>query len=231
MIQTPIENSIWTIVVAAGSGSRFGAQKQFLDLCGERVVDRTVRVASSHSVGVVVVLPADSVGVHDAEGFSLSTAPPESAADVRVVAGAASRSGSVRNGLAAVPHEAMIILIHDGARPLAGDGVYERVISAVVGGADAAVPVVALTDTIRDRRSGVIDRSTLVAVQTPQAFRAQAIRSAHASEADATDDATLVEADGGKVVLVDGHPDNMKITDPSDLAIAKLLLERRPEIP
>ncbi len=229
MIEPPAENSIWTVVVAAGAGTRFGARKQFLDLRGERVVDRSVRIASTHSSGVVVVLPADAVDGRVVTGFESGATLQASATEVRVVAGAESRSASVRNGLAEVPADAEIILIHDGARPLAEDGIYQRVISAVADGADAAVPVVALTDTIRDRRSGVVDRSSLVAVQTPQAFRAPAIRRAHAGGSDATDDATLVEADGGRVVLVEGHPDNMKITDPSDLAVAGLLLDRRQE--
>jgi len=226
MIEQPNERKIWTIVVAAGAGSRFGAQKQFLDLCGERVVDHSVRVASTQSHGVVVVLPAASIESAQSSGLQADTD-----AIVKFVAGADSRSGSVRNGLAAVPRDADVILIHDGARPLASVGVYQRVISAVADGADAAVPVVPVTDTIRDLRAGVVDRSGLVAVQTPQGFPSGSIRFAHSGGGDATDDATLVEANGGKVVLVEGHPDNIKITDPSDLDIARLLLQRREENP
>jgi len=130
-----------------------------------------------------------------------------------------------------VPQTADVILIHDGARPLASASVYERVISAVAAGADAVVPVVPVTDTIRDLRGGVVDRSALVAVQTPQGFPSNSIRRAHAAGDEATDDATLVEANGGNVVLVEGDPDNIKITAPSDLDIARLLLQRREENP
>jgi len=210
---------VWAVVVAAGSGSRFGTKKQFLDLGGQRVVDRAVRIAAAHSRGVVVVLPADAVDSEVAVSGAV------------VVAGADSRSGSVRCGLAAVPHDATVILIHDGARPLASDDLYERVVASVAGGADAVVPVVAVTDTIRHRSSGVVDRGQLVAVQTPQGFRASVLRAAHQPGEEATDDATLVEACGARVVLVDGERDNIKITDPSDLEIARLLLARSGETP
>ncbi len=222
MISPADRGEVWTIVVAAGSGSRFGAQKQFLDLGGESVVDRSVRVASGHGDGVVVVVPPNLV-----DDFHPGGIP--GGAIRSVVAGSSSRSASVREGLRAVPNTAAVVMVHDGARPLATDGIYERVLEAIDSGADAAVPVVAVTDTIRHRRNGVIDRTELVEVQTPQAFRASALRSAHESDADATDDATLVEADGGVVSLVDGDVTNVKITTPSDLEIARLLLDRREE--
>ena len=205
---------VWTIIVAAGSGSRFGAPKQFLSLGGRRVIDRSVATAAAHSAGVVVVLPAD-VDL----GYTESAETP-----VFVVAGGASRSASVRNGLAAVPDHADIVLVHDGARPLADDGVFERVVAAVADGADGAVPAVPVVDSIRHRDEGAVDRTPLVAVQTPQGFGAERLRAAHASAADASDDATLVEADGGTVVIVDGDPANLKITNPLDLQIAELLL-------
>ena len=91
-------------------------------------------------------------------------------------------------------------------------------------GADAAVPAVPVVDSIRHRAQGALDRSPLVAVQTPQGFVADRLRAAHASGADASDDATLVEADGGSVVVVDGDAANLKITSPLDLQIAELLL-------
>jgi 2-C-methyl-D-erythritol 4-phosphate cytidylyltransferase len=117
-----------------------------------------------------------------------------------------------------------VIVVHDGARPLADDAVYASVVAAVRAGAVAAVPSVPVTDTIRRHGGGVIDRSTLVAVQTPQGFAASALRAAHASGHDATDDATLVEAAGGTVVLVPGDPRNLKLTTPADLLVARALL-------
>lgn len=161
------------------------------------------------SDGVVLVLPAD--------------APPEAGS----VPGGASRSDSVRRGLAAVPADAAIICVHDGARPFATAALYGAVIDAVRSGADAAVPGVAVTDTIKqvDTRSQVVatpERSTLRAVQTPQAFRADVLRRVHSGvDAEATDDAALVEHDGGTVVVVPGDVDNVKITHPEDLARAR----------
>jgi 2-C-methyl-D-erythritol 4-phosphate cytidylyltransferase len=155
--------------------------------------------------------------------------PPERATEPAfgvdtVVGGGATRSSSVRAGLAAVPGAAEVIVVHDGARPLAGAELFARVVAAVRDGADAAVPAVEVTDALRHRSGGAVDRNGLVAVQTPQAFRASALRRAHAAEPEATDDASLVEAAGGKVVVVEGSPANLKITRPVDIAVAEALL-------
>ena len=205
--------SVWTVIVAAGSGTRFGGAKQYLELAGARVVDRSVAAAAQVSDGVVVVVPGGDV---KAESARLAASA--------VVAGGASRAASVRNGLEAVPDDAAIICVHDAARPLAGADVYERVVEEVRSGAAGAVPVMPVTDTIRRVDGGVVDRSTLQAVQTPQAFRAELLRAAHADAADATDDASLVEAAGYAVVAVEGHPRNIKITHPDDLAAAEAWL-------
>jgi 2-C-methyl-D-erythritol 4-phosphate cytidylyltransferase len=141
-----------------------------------------------------------------------------------VVAGGATRSASVRAGLAAVPGDADVVLVHDAARPLAGAALFATVVEAVRSGADAVVPAVAVTDTLRRRTGGLVARDDLVAVQTPQGFRASSLRSAHVGEPEATDDASLVEAAGGKVVLVDGWPGNLKITHALDLTVAGALL-------
>lgn len=210
------DRPIWTIVVAAGSGARFGGLKQLSPLAGSTVLGHAVGTASKVSDGVVVVAPADRCAeIADALGTQVRA----------VVAGGATRSDSVRAGLAAVPPQAEIVLVHDGARPLAPVAVFERVIDAVVHGADAAVPVIPLADTIRDLDAGTIDRSRLVAVQTPQGFRADLLRVIHAGEPDATDDAGLVEASGGTVTLVEGDERNRKITQPIDLVIAAALLD------
>lgn len=205
--------SVWTVVVAAGSGTRFGGAKQYLELAGARIVDRSVAVAAQVSDGVVVVVPAGDV---EAESDRLAASA--------VVAGGSSRAASVRNGLTAVPHDADVICVHDAARPLASPDIYERVVQEVRSGAAGAVPVVPVTDTIRSVDGGVVDRNALQAVQTPQAFRAELLRMAHADAADATDDAGLVEAAGFAVVAVDGHPRNIKITHPDDLAAAEAWL-------
>ena len=147
-------------------------------------------------------------------------------ADV-VVAGGSSRSESVRAGLAGVPGYAGIVAVHDAARPLARLELWRSVIEAVVAGADAAIPATSVTDTVKqvgaDGHLVTLDRSRLVAVQTPQAFRADVLRRVHSHGKDATDDAALVEAAGGRVVVVEGPPDNIKVTAPGDLVVAAAL--------
>ncbi|MEM8620147.1 MAG: IspD/TarI family cytidylyltransferase [Actinomycetota bacterium] len=199
---------VWTIVVAGGSGSRFGAPKQYAALGDERVIDRSRAVAQRASTGVVVVVPAA-----DAERE-------------QGVAGGDTRTASVGNGIAAVPTEATIICVHDAARPLADVDVYERVIAGVRAGADGVIPVVPVVDTIKvvdgDRVVETPTRERLVAVQTPQAFRAEALRAAYAGAIDAaSDDAALVEQCGGVVRVVPGSDDARKITHPDDLAWAR----------
>ncbi|MDQ6839451.1 MAG: 2-C-methyl-D-erythritol 4-phosphate cytidylyltransferase [Actinomycetota bacterium] len=148
-------------------------------------------------------------------------------ADV-IVAGGPSRSASVRAGLAAVPADVEIIAVHDAARPLVPLSVWTAVLDAVAGGADAAIPVLAVTDTVKevatDGTLRTLDRSRLVAVQTPQAFRASILRRAHSAGTDATDDAALVEAFGGRVQRVPGSRRSAKITDPEDLVVAAALI-------
>lgn len=202
--------STWAIVVAAGAGGRFGGRKQFQRLGPHRVVDWALRAAAEHCDGVVLVMPADAA---DAAGVRADA----------VVTGGATRSESVRAGLAAVPADADIVVVHDAARPIPVSEVWRRVLEGVTAGADAAVPAVPVTDTLREIGGATVDRSRFVAVQTPQAFRADALRRAHREDPDGTDDASLVEATGGTVVIVDGDPANIKITTPFDLQVAELL--------
>ena len=208
---------VWCVVVAGGSGRRWGGQKQFESLRGTRVIDRSVEAAAGACDGVVAVVPADDTG-----------APVVAVPGAEhVVVGGATRSGSVRAGLAAVPDDAGVVLVHDAARPLAPVELFERVIGAVRSGADAAVPVVAVVDTIRRVGGGVVDRDDLRAVQTPQGFRAAMLREVHRGDPEASDDAGLVEAAGGSVVLVDGDRVNLKLTDPLDRVVAEALLGER----
>jgi 2-C-methyl-D-erythritol 4-phosphate cytidylyltransferase len=203
--------TVWAVVVGGGSGQRFGAAKQYERLGDERVIDRSRRVAESVCDGVIVVFPAaDAEREHG-------------------VAGGETRSASVRAGLAGVPDDADIVCVHDAARPMAGPDLYQRVIDAVRAGADGAVPAVPVSDTIKfvDTYGAVVatpDRSTLVAVQTPQAFRADILRKAHAEGGEGTDDASLVEAIGGRIVTVPGDLGNRKITDRADLEWANAQL-------
>lgn len=134
-----------------------------------------------------------------------------------VVAGGATRSASVRAGLAVVPPGADLVLVHDAARPLATADLWRRVLDGLAAGADGVVPAVAVVDTLREIGGATVDRSRYVAVQTPQGFRADVLRRAHVGQPEGTDDASLVEAIGGRVVVVDGEPENRKVTTPADL--------------
>jgi 2-C-methyl-D-erythritol 4-phosphate cytidylyltransferase len=215
---------VWSIVVAGGSGRRFGEMKQFSLLGGRPVLEWAVAACRPRSAGVVLVVPAPTgaPGDHDPHG-----------ADA-VVTGGATRAESVRCGLAAVPADADVIVVHDAARPLASLALFDAVIDGVEGGgADGAVPGIPPSDTIKavdesGRVTSTLDRATLVAVQTPQAFRADVLRRAHEhAPRSATDDAMLVEALGGTVLVVPGDPGNLKITGPGDLQAAERLLATR----
>jgi len=199
---------VWTVVVAGGSGARFGGPKQFAMIGSRRVLDWAVDAARASSEGVVVVLPADRAAV---EGG---------------VVGGATRSESVRCGLRHVPAGAEVICVHDAARPFASVHLFAAVVNAVRAGADAAVPALPVVDTIKQigpdgRVVRTPDRATLVAVQTPQAFRADVLRRAHVGVPEGTDDAALVEATGGTVATVPGERVNRKLTEPEDLEWAR----------
>jgi 2-C-methyl-D-erythritol 4-phosphate cytidylyltransferase len=211
--------STWTVVVAAGSGTRFGGDKQLADLSGMAVLARAVVSAAAVSDGVVVVVSAERRT--EVSGVLSAVGGVEA-----IVDGGATRSASVRCGLAAVPDDAGVVLVHDGARPLATPGLFRRVADAVLAGADAVVPGVPVTDSLRTAGGGVVARDGVIAVQTPQGFSADSLRAAHAGGGEASDDATLVEASGGTVVVVEGEPANLKITRAADLDLARLELER-----
>ena len=219
-------SEIFAIVVGAGSGERFGRLKQLDLLCGKSVLQHSLTAAANACDTVVAVVPdalVDQIELGMAE-FS--------GRQIFAAAGGSTRAESVRCGIRALSKQASgwpegsIVVVHDAARPLASQEIFQRVIAAVKDGADAAVPVIEVTDTIRHTETGPVDRSLLRAVQTPQAFKAEMLETAHAESPEATDDATLVEAIGGKVVLVEGSPDNIKITRPRDLTVAEVLLRQ-----
>ena len=204
-------------MVAAGHGARFGGPKQLQLLGDRRIVDHAVDAARAACDTVVLVVPPDA---------------DWSVAGVRAVTGGATRSESVRAGIAALPADADIVVVHDAARPLADVAMFERVIAAVRNGADGAVPGVPIADTVKridpdGTDTATVPREELTAVQTPQAFRADRLRAAHATGPEGTDDAAVVERAGGRVVVVAGSPDNFKITEPDDLERAAAVLARR----
>jgi 2-C-methyl-D-erythritol 4-phosphate cytidylyltransferase len=207
--------AVWVIVVAAGSGTRFGGAKQFARLGDATILDRAVSTAYEHADGVVVALAPDAQW----------DPPPGVVATI----GGATRSESVRSGLALVPDDAEVVVVHDAARPLAPPALFDAVIRAVLDGADAAIPVLPIVDTIKRVEGGrvleTLPRDGLVAVQTPQAFRATVLRAAHAAGGTGTDDAALVEAAGGTVVCVPGDPRNLKVTVAADMDVVRALLD------
>ena len=212
--------SVAAVIVAAGQGQRYGGPKQFAVLNHDTVTTHSVRAARSVADHVVLVVPANYQG--NGEG-----------ADV-VVVGGATRAASVRAGLAECG-DADVIVVHDAARPMATPSLFSSVVDAVLAGADGAIPGLAISDTVKRVRrdgadtvvAGTEARDELVTVQTPQAFSRDVLIRAHAAGDDATDDAALVEALGGRVVVVAGEVDNVKITVPGDLAKASSIATRR----
>lgn len=209
-----VSGPVWVIVVAGGGGARFGAAKQYVELAGRRALEWSVAAASEVADGVVVVVPP------------ADTATTVAGAD-HVVAGGADRADSVRNGLVVVPEDAGVVLVHDAARPAASTALFARVVAAVRGGADGVVPGIEVTDSLRARGGGAVDRTTLVAVQTPQGFPADRLRAAHAAGDHASDDATLVERAGGTIAVVDGETTNVKLTHPHDAVLLEQILDER----
>jgi 2-C-methyl-D-erythritol 4-phosphate cytidylyltransferase len=208
---------VGAVVVAAGRGERFGGPKQLQPLGDRRIVDHAVDAARATCDTVVLVVPPGAEWT---------------VVGVTAVPGGDTRSASVRAGLAAVSPDVEIVVVHDAARPLADAALFDRVIAAVRSGAEGAVPGVPIADTVKRVAPGgevtaTLPRDELVAVQTPQAFRADVLRGAHASEPEGTDDAAVVEAAGGRVVVVAGAVDNFKITEPADLERAAEVVARR----
>ncbi|HEY5109881.1 MAG TPA: 2-C-methyl-D-erythritol 4-phosphate cytidylyltransferase [Acidimicrobiales bacterium] len=216
-------------MVAGGSGRRFGGRKQFLPLAGHPVASWSVRAANTVADGVVLVVPAAGDDATDSPPPAPGATGEDALGATRVVSGGATRADSVRAGLAAVPADAAVIVVHDAARPMATPGLFASVVDAVRSGdIDGAIPVVPVADTLKRVEGGrvvaTVDRDGLVAVQTPQAFAAAALRAAHAGGGEATDDAGLLEAAGLTVAAVEGDPGNLKLTRPEDLALAEALV-------
>jgi 2-C-methyl-D-erythritol 4-phosphate cytidylyltransferase len=213
-------STVAAILVAAGSGQRLGADvpKAFVQVAGRTLLEHAFTRFADHPAvdSTVVVAPA---GLLD-EAARLTGAA--------VVAGGASRQASVAAGLAALAGDVEFVLVHDVARPFVPSRVLDAVLAALTAGADAVVPTVPIHDTVRrvapaGTLAGVVDRTTLVAVQTPQGFRRAVLTAAHAQHhgVEATDDAALVEALGHEVVAVLGDDQAFKVTTPLDLARAE----------
>ena len=215
------------IIVAGGSGTRFGAElpKQFLELGGRPVLMRTISAFGGGFSDVIVTLPEGQMTLWRELCERYGFAVPH-----RVVAGGETRWHSVKNALDSIGDISGvdIIAVHDGVRPLVTAEVISRTVEAARRDG-AAIPVVMLNDSVRQVEKGAshaLDRSTLRAVQTPQVFDARVLMAAYGQpfESTFTDDASVVERAGHSVTLVEGDPQNLKITRPMDLALAEYLL-------
>ena len=212
------------IIPAAGSGTRLGAglPKAFVELNGLSLLTRSAHAMSAHAEVIAVSVPEDHI--EDAR-----TQLAEVDAEIHIVIGGADRQSSVARGLAVLPDDVDIVLVHDAARPLVPSKVVAAVVSAVRSGAQAVIPVLPIADTLKrvDLRGSVVetvDRTTLRRVQTPQGFDRALLDRAYADPThSATDDAGLVESMGITVETVTGDELAMKITTEHDLEIATLL--------
>ena len=219
--------SVWAVLAAAGRGERLEAErpKAFAQLRGRPLLAESLErlEASGWIESIVVVAPPgwEEPVILLAEELGCGKV-------VASVAGGETRADSVRIGVEEVAADAAVIVVHDAARPLVSDEVVERVVAPLSQGWDGAVPGLAVVDTVK--RVGpdgaiveTVPRGELVAVQTPQAFVADVLRRALASESAsaATDCASLVEAQGGRVQVVEGDPRLLKVTSPEDLALVE----------
>ena len=218
------------IIFAAGRGVRMGAPlpKQYLPLEGRPILAHTVLAAASllsPDDPLILVIPPDD---DERVRTLLEEFCPE--VSLTLVHGGATRGESVLHGLSEVSEEVELVAIHDGVRPILRREMWDRLLAAMES-AEAAIPVTRPTDSLRmitpDGDSTVLERSLVRCVQTPQLFTRKAIVAAYEAEGDTTqtDDAGLYSRHSGRSpLLIEGDPDNLKITTPRDLALASLIL-------
>jgi 2-C-methyl-D-erythritol 4-phosphate cytidylyltransferase len=214
--------SVWAILVAAGRGERLGLDqpKAFAKLGDDPLLAEPLRRLEECEWvdAIVVVAPPgwEEPAILLAEELGCGKVGA-------CVSGGATRTDSVRAGLAEVPADALVVLVHDAARPLLDDAVVARVLAPLSEGWEGAVPGLPVADTLKraDGDGAIVEtvpRDGLWAVQTPQAFLADALRRAYAGGGEATDCAALVEGAGGRVTVVEGDPRLLKVTTSADLA-------------
>lgn len=217
---------IGVVIVAGGSGRRMGGAlpKQFMMLGNMPILGRTInRVREAlPAAQIVVVLPAEHIELWRNLSARFEIAKHH------ITQGGAERFFSVKNGIEALDQEVKIIAIHDGVRPLASKKMIIRLILEAEKQM-AVIPAVAPADSYRiieGNDSHIIDRSQLRMIQTPQVFSAEILRQAYEQPFSTlfTDDASVVEAAGGKITLIEGEAQNIKITTPSDIIIAEAII-------
>jgi 2-C-methyl-D-erythritol 4-phosphate cytidylyltransferase len=220
--------SVWAVLAAAGRGERLGSDrpKAFAALGGRPLLAESLeRLEGSAWIDFIVI-----AAPQDWEEPAILLAEELGAGKVSsVVTGGATRSESVREALAEVADDAAAVVVHDAARPLLPEDVIERVLAPLSEGWDGAVPALPLSDTVKrvegDRVVETLPRGELVAVQTPQAFIASVLREALAGDvSEASDCASLVEARGGRVKVVEGDPSLLKVTNAEDLELVETRL-------
>ena len=208
------DGETWALVLAAGSGRRFGGLKQLSPLGEARVIDHVVATAIAACDRVALVLPA---------GLDWDGDPVDALAT-----GGATHLASTRAGLAAIPGTATTIVIVAASHPLAGVALYRATIDAVAAGADCAVPIGGFPDAIKrldgDRVVGTVDRTDLGHSQSPSAYRAELLRRALADEGETAEEVEQMERMGARVIAVPGEPTNLHIATVRDLEMAEALL-------
>ena len=225
-----VAGATWALIAAAGAGERLRIDrpKAFAPLAGRPLLAESLERLDACPWVDAVVVAAPAGWEEPAILLSEELATTKV---VSCVTGGDSRTESVRAALAEVPDEALVVLVHDAARPLVDDALVERVLEPLSGGFDGAVPVLPVSDTLKRVDGGMVvetvSRDGLARAQTPQGFLAPVLRRALEGDlAEATDCASLVERIGGRVAAVDGDPRLLKVTTPEDLAIVEAL--RRP---
>jgi 2-C-methyl-D-erythritol 4-phosphate cytidylyltransferase len=217
------------IIVAGGSGTRMGSEipKQFIELNGKPILMHTLENlhAMDKTMQLILVLPASQFSVWNElkkkHGFSL---------ELELAHGGKTRFLSVKNGLEKVVGSDMVG-VHDGVRPFPSKAMVDACFSAA-GSSGAAIPTVPIVQSLRKLNQGIseaVDRNTYCAVQTPQCFQTWVLKKAFDSalHTDYSDDATVAEANGQPIQLIDGNSENIKITTPIDLELAQLIIARR----
>lgn len=220
----------YVIIVAGGTGKRMGLEtiKQFLCLNGIPILMHSINAFYQYDekINIVLVLPREHINewskLCKRYNFNIIHTVTE---------GGETRFHSVKNGLSHVNNSDNLVAVHDGVRPLVAEEVIKRSFDCAEE-KGAAVPCVAVNDSLRmltEKYSRTIDRNNVRAIQTPQCFRAELLKKAYEQEYDDvfTDDATVIESLGGKIYLVDGNIENIKITTPLDLQIAEALMMKR----